>query len=201
RDVDDELSFHFDMRIAELRSSGLSEDDAQQQARTEFGDLEFTRKYCRNQDESEARDDRRADLLAEWRQDIMYAVRTLRRSPAFAVVSLLTLAIAIGANTAVFAVSRSVLLQPLPYADASRLYRIGSMGADHPDEDMPLSPADYADIAKEQTVFSGVGAISQPTQLTWHPESGDPKSLEALVVGPSTFTVLGRRALYGRGIM
>jgi predicted permease len=201
RDVDDELSFHFDMRIAELRSSGLSEDDAQQQARTEFGDLEFTRKYCRNQDESAARDDRRADLLAEWRQDIMYAVRTLRRSPAFAVVSLLTLAIAIGANTAVFAVSRSVLLQPLPYADANNLYRIGSTSPGRPNEDQPLSPADLADIAKAQTAFTGVGAISQPTQLIWRPESGDPKSLNALVVGANTFNVLGTRALRGRTLL
>ncbi|HXT47403.1 MAG TPA: ABC transporter permease [Gemmatimonadaceae bacterium] len=201
RDVDDELSFHFDMRIAELRSSGLNEEAAQQQARTEFGDVEFTRAYCRNQDESAARDDRRADMFAEWRQDIVYAVRTLRRSPAFAAVSLVTLAIAIGANTAVFAVSRSVLLQPLPYADASRLYRIGSTAADHPGEDMPLSPADYADIAREQTVFSGVGAISQPTQLIWHPESGDPKSLEALVVGANIFSVLGTPALRGRTLL
>jgi len=61
RDVDDELSFHFDMRVAELKSGGLSDDAAQQQARTEFGDLEFTRRYCRNQDESAARNDRRAD--------------------------------------------------------------------------------------------------------------------------------------------
>ncbi len=201
RDVDDELSFHFDMRIAELRSSGLSEDAAQQQARTEFGDLEFTRSYCRNQDESAARDDRRADLFAEWRQDVLYAVRTLRRSPSFATVSLLTLAIAIGANTAVFAVSRSVLLQPLPYNDANSLYRIGSTAPAHPNEDQPLSPADFADIAKAQTVFTDVGAISQPTQLIWRPASGDPKSLTARVVGANIFSVLGTPALLGRTLV
>jgi len=201
RDVDDELSFHFDMRIAELRSHGMSEEAAQQQARTEFGDLEFTRKYCRNQDESAARDERRADLFSEWRQDVVYAVRTLRRSPAFAAVSLLTLAIAIGANTAVFAVSRSVLLQPLPYADANRLYRIGSSAPGRPDEDIPLSPADFADIAKAQTAFSSVGAISQPTQLIWRPASGDPKSINALVVGANIFNVLGTPALHGRTLL
>lgn len=201
RDVDDELSFHFDMRIAELRASGLSNDAAQQQARTEFGDLEFTRSYCRTQDESAARGDRRADLVAEWRQDVLYAVRTLRRSPAFAGVSLLTLAIAIGANTAVFAVSRAVLLQPLPYADANNLYRIGSTSPGDPTQDVPLSPADLADIAKQQTVFTSVGAISQPTQLIWRPESGDPKSLNALVVAPNTFSVLGTPALHGRTLL
>src|SRR4029077_5802799 len=115
RDVDTELSFHLEMRIAELRIRGLGEDAARQQAMAGFGDIDFTRAYCRRQDERAERDDRRADRLAEWWQDLVYAARTLRRSPAFAIVSLLTLAIAIGANTAVFTVSRAVLLQPLPY--------------------------------------------------------------------------------------
>src|SRR5215471_1026560 len=117
RDVDTELAFHLEMRIAELRASGLADAAARAQANAEFGDLEFTRGYCRREDERAARDDRRADQFTEWRQDVAYAVRTLRRSPSFAAVSLLTLAIAIGANTSVFAVSRAVLLQPLPFAD------------------------------------------------------------------------------------
>ena len=101
RDVDTELSFHFDMRITELRARGLTEDAARQQATAEFGDLEFTRVYCRREDECAVREERRADRLTEWRQDLIYAVRMLLRSPGFAVASLLTLSIAIGANTVI----------------------------------------------------------------------------------------------------
>lgn len=201
RDVDVELSFHFDMRIAELQARGLNEDAARQLATTEFGDLEFTRSYCRREDEHAVRDERRADRLAEWRHDLVYAIRTLLRSPGFAVASLLTLAIAIGANTAVYAVSRAVLLQPLPYAQADRLYQINTIWPHQENRRNQLSPADFADFQKTQTSFTDLGAIVPETAMIWRPASGDPISLNALDVGPSTFTVLGTRALYGRTLL
>ncbi len=201
RDVDVELAFHFDMRIAELRARGMSDDAARAQATAEFGDLEFTRAYCRREDETAARVERRADRLAEWRQDVVYAARTLKRSPAFTAVSLLTLAIAIGANTAVFAVSRAVLLQPLPYADADRLYQIYTRWPDHPTNRNQLSPADFADFRRMQTSFTDLGAVVPETDMIWQSGSGDPKSLNALDVGSNTFTVLGTRALYGRTLL
>ena len=201
RDVDAELAFHFEMRIAELRARGLDDDAARRQADAEFGDLEFTRAYCQREDATAAREERRADRIAEWRQDIVYAARTIRRSPAFAAVSLVTLAIAIGANTAVFAVSPAVLLQPLPYADADRLYEVFGDWPGLPNSRSQLSPADFADYRKMQTTFTDLGAIVPEAQMIWRPVAGDPKPLNALDVGPSTFTVLGRRALYGRGIM
>ncbi|MFI5227665.1 MAG: ABC transporter permease, partial [Gemmatimonadales bacterium] len=201
RDVDAELSFHFDMRIAELRARGLSDAAARRQAGVEFGDLEFTRLYCRRQDETAARDERRADRVAEWRQDAIYAARTLRRNPAFAAISLLTLAVAIGANTAVFAVARAVLLQPLPYADADRLYQIYTTSPDNPNDRNQLSPADFADFRNAQTSFTDLGAAVPETQMIWQSGPGDPKSLNALDVGSNTFALLGTRALYGRTLL
>ena len=200
-EVDTELSFHLDMRIAELRARGTTEDEARRQAMAEFGDIDFTRAYCRRQDESSEREERRADHLAEWRQDLIYAVRTLRRSRGFAIVSLLTLAIAIGANTAVFTVSRAVLLQPLPYADADRVYRISSSWPGHPADAVPLSPADFADLRQAQTTFSGFGAMVPTQPVIWRPMSGDPKSLDALLVGSNLFSVLGTPALLGRAFV
>ena len=198
RDIETELSFHFDMRIAELRARGMDEATARQQATAEFGDVAFTRAYCRQQDETAERGERRAIRLAEWRHDLAYAVRTLRRSPAFTVVSMLTLAIAIGANTAVFTVSRAVLLQPLPYADADRVYRIKSSWPGRPGDQVPLSPADFADFQKAQTTFTALGAIVPSGPVIWRPESGDPTSLDALLVSANVFSILGTPALYGR---
>ena len=198
RDVDSELAFHFDMRVAELRAQGIDERSARDQATGEFGDVAFTREYCRRQDEHTESDERRAMRLSEWRQDIGYAIRTLRRSPAFAAVSLLTLAIAIGANTAVFTVTRAVLLQPLPYADADRVYRITSTWPGRPDEQVPLSPADFADLRKAQTSFTDLGAIVPSGPVIWRPASGDPTSLNALLVGANTFGILGTPAFRGR---
>lgn len=198
REVDAELSFHLDMRAAELRGAGLTEDAARRQATDEFGDLQFTRAYCRRQDERAERESRLADQLADWRQDLAYAGRTLRRSPVFTTVSLLTLAIAIGANTAVFTVLRSVLLQPLPFANADRIYRIGSSWPGHPNDEVPLSPADFADFQQAQTTFTDLGAIVPSTPVIWRPERGDPVSLNALSVGSNIFNILGTPPLLGR---
>ena len=108
----------------ELVAEGTDAADARARAIAEFGDLERTRAYCRDMDERIDRAARHAERCEAWRQDVRYAVRTLRRSPAFAVVSIITLALAIGANTAVFSVARAVLLSPLPFGAPTRLVHI-----------------------------------------------------------------------------
>src|SRR5262249_45312447 len=113
----------------------------------------------------------------------------------------ITLAIAIGANTSVFAVARAVLLQPLPYADADRVYRITSSWPGHPTEQVPLSPADFADVRASQASFTDVGAIVPSGPVICRPESGAPRSLDALLVGSNVFGVLGTPALHGRTFM
>jgi hypothetical protein len=110
RDVDAELAFHLDMRARELAAAGLPIDEARRRARDEFGDVAFTRAYCRDLDERSERVTRLTDHVGEWRQDVRYAWRGMRRSPAFAMVSLLTLLLALGANAAIFSVTRAVLL-------------------------------------------------------------------------------------------
>src|SRR5690242_17045555 len=121
RDLEDELAFHFEMRVSELVANGRTPDDARRDALAEFGDVEQTRAYCRELDERSEREIRVLDRFAEWRQDLRYAWRTIGRSPSFAAVSLLTLVIAIGANTAIFTVTRAVLLRPLPYGSPASL--------------------------------------------------------------------------------
>ncbi len=138
------------------------------------------------------------------RQDLRYGIRALRKNPAYSLVAIATLAIAIGAGTAVFSIASAVLLRPLPYADPSRLVRIF--------ETNPLknwtrniaSPANYADWKRQNTVFTDVAAYEQfnvsgsgasELFLTGH---GEPQGLKALGVTGNLFTVLGAAPLMGR---
>src|SRR5512140_2326761 len=91
-------------------------------------------------------------------QDLRYGIRILFRAPGFTVVAVLTLAIGIGANIAVFSVVRGVLLRPLPYLDPERLNEIYTANPANLTEKGPFSPQDLDDLRREQRVFSSVGA-------------------------------------------
>jgi len=198
RDVDTELSFHLEMRVAELVRLGHSQIDAERRAREEFGDLEFTRNYCRSMDEGTETRMRMSDRLADWRHDLRYAARTLRRSPGFALVSLLTLALAIGANTAVFSVARAVLLAPLPYPSPSEVMRLYGSDVKDLTSRFPFSPADYVDFAAQQKSFTALGAL-ETTTSTWVPEKGEPEILSPVYVTPNLISGVARvPAQYGR---
>ena len=121
RDVDEEIAFHIDSRVRELMERGQSEHEARRQAELEFGDLGASRRELAAVDRHRARRERVGHLLAAAIQDVRYAVRSLRRSLAFSITAVLTLAIGIGASVAIFALVNGVLLRPLPFGTPDRL--------------------------------------------------------------------------------
>ena len=111
-DVDDELRFHFESRIEELVEQGMSADDARAQAIREFGDVSAVRKGLVDIDGRVAHRRRRSESFADLATDIRYAVRTLRRTPGVAIGILLTLALGVGANAAMFTLLNVIYLRP-----------------------------------------------------------------------------------------
>ncbi|MEO7041435.1 MAG: ABC transporter permease [Gemmatimonadaceae bacterium] len=123
-DIDDEVAFHLEMRTAALRAAGLTADAARSEALRRFGDPEEFRDYCQTIDAPYARRALASRRAQGWAQDVRFAVRQLRRTPAFTVIAVLTLALGIGANTAIFSVVQHVLLAPVPYRGGDRIVRI-----------------------------------------------------------------------------
>jgi predicted permease len=122
-DLGKELQFHIAERISALKNTGLSEEEARRRVRQEFGGIEQVKEECR--------DARRTVWLESTVQDLRYALRLLRKTPAFTVAAVATLALGIGANTAIFQLLDAVRLRSLPVADPERLALIQIRGGNH----------------------------------------------------------------------
>src|SRR5919108_3817814 len=120
KEVDEELAAHIELQVKRFMDGGMSEAEARAAALRRFGDVAHIRDECRGIRRKMEVDMRRAELRQELRMDAVFTIRTLRKSPAFLLVALLTIALAVGANTAIFSVVHAVLLRPLPYRHAER---------------------------------------------------------------------------------
>jgi predicted permease len=202
-DVDEELRLHLDETSAALRAAGWSEADARVEAERRFGDLDYTRNYCRAEDLRREREKRRVTILEELRQDLRYAVRSLRASPGFTATALLTLALGIGANTAIFSVVRGVLLEGLPFPQADRVVRVWNVQREKGIERGSVSEPDFLDWRKESRLAESMGAYFFADGQIGLDLTGDrnPERISAALVTDGFFQTLGSPAMIGRTLV
>ena len=195
-DVDEELAFHLEMRVRELVEHGETPERARELALQRFGDYHQSRRECVVIDQRRRRHMIRSDYLAELRQDVGYSIRMLRRTPGFTLVAVITLALGIGANTAIFSVVQGVLLSALPYASADRLYQPRML---YPDGTAytSLSAPDFMSVREGNRVFDQVEAYSSGVFTLLG--AGEPQEVRGARVSDGLFEMLGMRMTIGRG--
>ncbi len=184
-----ELLAHLEALTDENMRRGMSRDEALQAARREFGGLEQTKELYRER--------RGLPFLETLLQDIRYGLRMLAKSPGFTTVAIFTLALGIGANTAVFSIVDTVLLRPLPYNHPERLY-IVSESLPHlgGSEEVGVSAAEYFDYRNRNRSFSEVAAYEkQGFNLTGE---NTPLRVQAAALSASAFPLLGAQPILGQ---
>jgi putative ABC transport system permease protein len=188
QELDAELRFHLEQQIEENLAAGMSAEEARYAARRTIGGMAQIKEECR--------DMRRVNLIQDLLQDLRYAARILRKSPAFTVAAVLTLALSIGANTAIFSVVNAVLLRPLPFQNPDRLVMVWEdlsfMGFP---QNTP-APANFIDWKNRNHVFEDMAAMhGDLMNLTG---DGQPEEVEVKLVTANFFPLLGVRPLAGR---
>jgi putative ABC transport system permease protein len=179
-ELDDELRFHLERQTDKYVKSGMSQAEALRRARLEFGGLDQVKNECR-----EARG---VSLVETLVQDLHYSARTLLHSPAFTACAVLTLALGIGANTAIFSVVNTVLLNPLPYPNPQELLA----GRQH--DSLP----NLEDIQRRTKSFASSGGINiEPMDFTG---KGEPVRVHGAYVDAGLFVTLGIQPMLGRWI-
>jgi predicted permease len=199
-DVDRELQAHLDARTDALISEGLDPLAASAQALREFGDIEDARRYMRAVGVQTEQTRRRRDYMGELRQDVRYAVRRLWAAPAFTAASVLTLALGIGATTAIFSLVYGVLFRPLPFPHPERLYSVYSANVSSGSLRASVSAVDVDDWRAGRRDIEDLGGVmfqagSSGVDLTGH---GDPRRLPAAFITPGFFSALGVSPALGR---
>jgi putative ABC transport system permease protein len=177
-ELDDELGFHFEQQVEKYIRGGMGRDEARRRARIEFGGLDQVKEECR--------DARGVELLETLAEDIRYSLRMLRKSLGFTAVAVLTLALGIGANTAIFSLVNGVLLRVLPYARPDRLVAITDS-----------YPQGALVRMRESLGTMEVAGYSDGHELNLT-GLGDPVRLYGTAVSANFFSLLGVQAEKGR---
>ncbi len=187
-DLEEELRSHIQLRADDLERFGLGRAEAERRARIEFGGEARFREECR--------DAIAGNFIDVLFQDLRFSLRMLRKSPGFAAIAILTIALGIGATTAIFSVVDATLLEPLPYPQSEQLVSIQDNFPGVGAQDVGLSEPEWQDLQR-----SGIFESVSPT---WFDEnnltgSSQPARVRLLIVAPNYFALLGMQPTLGRG--
>jgi predicted permease len=189
RDLDEELRSHLEMRAADSVGAGMASAEASYDAQRRFGNTALVKEETRAMD--------LIGSLDTAARDLRYAIRQLRRNPGFTAVAILTLALGIGANTAIFSVVDAVLLRPLPYKDPSQLVilqeidpRVGDVSVTYPDFlDWRQQSHTFAQMAAFHNRGFNLSGVEQPERIVGYG------------VSPNFLSMLGVRPVLGRDLL
>jgi predicted permease len=187
QELDEELRYHVEQKTQRHIAGGMNPQEARRAAHLEIGGLEKRKEECR--------DARQVTWLQDLLQDVRYGLRILRKSPGFTTIAILTLALGIGANTAIFSVVQGVLLAPLPYSQPDRLVLVWqyNLTLKHP---ISVSYPDFLDWQREARSFQQMAAYdSQDRNLT---APGTPEHLNGEEISSGFLSTLGIKPILGR---
>jgi putative ABC transport system permease protein len=192
-DVRREVEFHLEERVAELIAGGMSRDEALRVAREAFGDRRAVEDECREIEARRRHTRRRMRAREALRQDILVGFRGLRRSPGFALAAVATLALGVGANTAVFSIVNTVILRPLPYVEPERLIHVAER---HEKGWANLAWMSFLDVQSQQRSFTAVTAYTAGTATVLGART--PQQVHGAIISRDFFRVFPVRPVLGR---
>jgi putative ABC transport system permease protein len=191
RELEEEMRFHMEMKAQENAEAGMEPLEARYAAQRQFGNQTLLREVSR-----EMWSFRSLETLF---QDLRYGVRMLLKNPGFTLIAVVTLALGIGANTAIFSVTSALVLRPFDFHDLDRLVWVYETAPQQGNFPSWVSPADFADLRRQQKVFAGLAAFRlSNSNLTG---VGEPERMWNSEVTAEFFRLLGFEAAFGRAFL
>ncbi len=187
-DLSEEIREHLEQKVEELMAAGMSRKEAEYAARREFGNVTLM--------ERDSREVWRWPWVEDFLHDVRYGFRGLRKNPGFTAAAILTLALGIGANTAIFSVVNAVLVRPLPFHNASRLVR--AFGTFPISNESDVSPPDFLDYRTQNHAFDHLEGLIDGNTIFNLAGSDKPTQVKGTVVTAGFFDLLGIQPLLGR---
>ena len=197
RDVDDEIAFHLEERVADLVARGMAPDEARRRAVREFGDARAVRDETVRIDERMLRRGARAEWWADVLRDAHVGIRSLRRTPSFAITAVLCAALGIGVTAAILSATYSILIRPLPYPDADRLVAIYAENPARGYHGANISWPDYISWRDGTRAFASLGMWTWTT-ATLSDGTSEAERVDGAWVTANLFPTLGVHPMIGR---
>jgi putative ABC transport system permease protein len=190
RDLAEEVQGHLQRKAEENRAAGMSDEEAHYTAQRQLGNLALQ--------QEQSRSSWGFPLLESIFQDVVYGLRGLRKSPGFSAVAILTLALGIGATTAIFNIVNAILLRPLPFKDSERVVQIWTISSQFGDFPLGESKPDFEDIKSQAPSFETM-ALCEPLGMNLT-NPGEPEQVMGVVSGPDLLAMFGVQPQLGRDL-